>query len=94
MKPLVDLIPAKARKYVYAVLSAAVAVYGLWQASLGDWTQFAVALVTALVGLMATANTSTTPAPVLTTSRGETTISDEGDGVTDPAELVAEPDAT
>jgi hypothetical protein len=31
------------------------------------------------------------PVPLLTTSQGESTVSDEGDGVTDPAELVAEP---
>jgi len=32
------------------------------------------------------------PTPVLTTSQGATTVSDEGDGVTNPAELVAESD--
>lgn len=57
MKPLIDIIPAKVRKYVYAVLSFAVAVYGIWEASQGDWRAFTVAVVTAAVGIMATANT-------------------------------------
>ena len=58
MNYLVDLIPAKYRKYLYAVLSAAVTVYGIWQAVEGDWTQFSVSLVTALTGVLATANTN------------------------------------
>ena len=58
MKYLVDLIPAEYRRYLYAVLSAAVAVYGIWQAVEGDWTQFTVSLVTSLTGVLATANTN------------------------------------
>lgn len=58
MNYLVDLMPAKYRKYLYAVLSAAVAVYGIWQAVEGDWTQFTVSLVTTLTGVLATANTN------------------------------------
>jgi hypothetical protein len=57
MKPLIDIVSAKARKYIYAVLSAAVAVYGLWEASQGDWRAFGVAVATTVVALMATANT-------------------------------------
>lgn len=81
MNALIDLMPAGARKYVYALLSAAVAVFGIWQASQGDWIEFSVALVTTLVALMATANTSPTPI-VVVDSAGQTSISDEGDAVT------------
>lgn len=58
MEYLIDLIPAKYRQYLYAVLSATVAVYGIWQAVEGDWTQFTVSLITALTGVLATANTN------------------------------------
>lgn len=57
MGALVDLIPAKARKVLYAVLSAGVAVYGIWQATEGNWDEFTVSVITSLTGLMATANT-------------------------------------
>lgn len=63
MNALVELMSAKARKYTYAVLSAAVAVYGIWEASQGEWQTFAVGIVTALVGLMATANTHVVKQP-------------------------------
>jgi len=57
MTYLIDIIPARARKYLYAALAAALAVYGIWQATEGDWTQFSVALTTAIVNIMAASNT-------------------------------------
>lgn len=65
MNALIDLIPAKGRKYLYAVLSGAVAVYGIWQAVEGDWTQFGVSVVTSVTALLATANTYAGAAPVV-----------------------------
>lgn len=58
MSFLIDLIPAAARKWLYGVLSFAAAVYAVWQGVDGDWRQFVIALVTALVGSLATANTN------------------------------------
>lgn len=55
--PLTDLIPAKYRRYVYAVAAAAMFVYGIYQATEGDWTAFVVALVGSLVPATAHANT-------------------------------------
>ena len=61
MNPLVDLIPAKYRKYVYAIATAAALIFGVWQASNGDWTVFAASLVTALTTGLATSNTNVKP---------------------------------
>jgi uncharacterized membrane protein YjjP (DUF1212 family) len=59
MNPLKDVIPEKARKIVYAILFVAALVFAVYQASDGDWLVFASALVTALVGLLASSNTGT-----------------------------------
>lgn len=61
MGSLVDLIPAKYRKVLYGVLAFALAVYAIWRAVEGDWTQFAVSLTTSLVNVLATANTNVPP---------------------------------
>lgn len=61
LKFLIDLIPAKARKYVYAILTVGVLLYGVWQAADGNWGQFIVSLVTSAVGTLATANTNVDP---------------------------------
>lgn len=57
----VDVIPAKARKYVYAGLTLAAVVYGVWQASDGDWGEVVGATIVALINGMATANTRPVP---------------------------------
>lgn len=57
---LTDLLPATARKYVYALAAAALFIYGLWEVSAGDLRSFFVALGSALVASLAAANT---PAP-------------------------------
>lgn len=61
MNPLTDLIPAKYRKYVYAVVALAAFVYGVYEASNGDWKQFAIGLVGAAASALAHANTNTQP---------------------------------
>lgn len=66
---LIDFIPAKQRKIVYAVLTVAVTLYGVWQGFDGDWGQFAVSVVTALVTALATANTN-----VQASVKGEATV--------------------
>lgn len=53
-----NLLSARTRKIVYGVLSAALFVYGIFEASQGDWTQFAVSLVTSVVAEMARQNTN------------------------------------
>lgn len=63
MNFLIDLIPAAARKWVYGILSFATAVYGIWQATDGNWAQFAAGVVTALVSALATANTNVPDPP-------------------------------
>lgn len=54
---LKDLIPAKHRRRVYALVTLAAAVFGIYQASDGDWTTFVASVLTALTTGMATANT-------------------------------------
>jgi hypothetical protein len=54
---LTDVIPAAARKYVYAALFLASVVYGAYQAYDGDWTQVVGAVLAALGFGTATSNT-------------------------------------
>jgi hypothetical protein len=54
--PLTDVVPARARKYVYAVLSLAALALAGYQATNGDWVQFVVYLVGALTGATAASN--------------------------------------
>ena len=61
MNPLTDLIPAKYRKYLYALVSLAAVVYGVCEASNGDWKQFAIALVGLAASALAHANTNPQP---------------------------------
>lgn len=56
MKALFALVPPKVRLVVYAVASAALVVYGIWQAAEGDLEDFVVALVTAAVTTLAGGN--------------------------------------
>lgn len=64
MNPLTDLIPAKYRKYLYAAVSLAAFVYGIYEAADGDWKQFAIALVGAAASALAHANTDPQPPQV------------------------------
>jgi len=61
MNPLTDLIPAKYRKYVYALAAAAAVVYGVYEASNHDWKETAIAVVGLVVSGLAHANVGTTP---------------------------------
>jgi hypothetical protein len=56
--PLYEVIPASARKYVYALLSLAAIVVAGVQAFDGDWVAFAAYLVAALTGATAASNTN------------------------------------
>ena len=58
--PLTDVLPERARKVLYAVLFVLALAFAAWQASEGDWLEFAGGLVTALFGATAAANTPTT----------------------------------
>lgn len=60
MNPLTDLIPARARKYVYAAAAVLAFGYGIWQATDGDWGQFIAGLLAAVVSALAHGNTSGT----------------------------------
>lgn len=55
MNPL-TVLPAKARKYVYALLTLAALIYGAYQASDGDWLTALGSVLVSLTGGMATAN--------------------------------------
>ena len=57
MNPLTDVLPATARKYVYAVLALAALCLGAYQASGGDWLEFSVLLLGALGFGTAASNT-------------------------------------
>lgn len=54
---LTDLIPARYRRQVYALLTLAATVFAVYQASDGDWAAFVAGVLTALTGGMARANT-------------------------------------
>jgi hypothetical protein len=56
--PLYEVIPAAARKYIYALLSLAAIVVAGIQAFDGDWVAFAAYLVAALTGATAASNTN------------------------------------
>lgn len=58
MNILTDVIPARFRKYVYAALTLAALVWGVWQASNGDWKQFVGGLIVALTSATAASNTA------------------------------------
>ncbi len=58
MRLLVDLIPAKYRRYLYAIVSAASVVFAAYQASDDDWREFAAGVIAAAVSALATANTN------------------------------------
>lgn len=57
--PLFEVLPAKARKYAYALLSLAALGFSIYQASQGDWKLFVGSLLAALVGGTAASNTDT-----------------------------------
>lgn len=56
MNELLQLVPAKVRKYVYASLALLALVYAAWQASDGNWQVALGSLVTTLLGALANAN--------------------------------------
>jgi hypothetical protein len=60
MNPLTDVLPPTARKYVYAILATAALGLAAYQASQGDWLQFAGLLLGSLGFGTASSNT---PAP-------------------------------
>lgn len=53
---LFDVIPVKYRRLTYLLATLALFVYGLWEASNGDWRTFAGSLLTALVTALAAGN--------------------------------------
>lgn len=60
LKMLVDRIPAKQRKYVYAAFSVIALIVSAWQLYDGNWKSFIGALLATAVGSLATANTNVT----------------------------------
>lgn len=61
MNPLTDLLPARVRAYLYAVVAVVAFLYGLWLAANGSWAQFAAAVITALTGALAGSNVTGPP---------------------------------
>jgi hypothetical protein len=56
--PLTDVLPEHVRKYAYAVLFVLALCFAVYQASDGDWVEFAGGLITALFGATAASNTA------------------------------------
>lgn len=56
--PLTDVLPAKVRQILYAILFVAALTFAAWQAAGGDWVEFAGGLIVALFGATATSNTN------------------------------------
>jgi len=61
MQFLVDIIPPKARRYVYGGLSLVGLIYATWQAAGGDIRATIAALVGSAVTALAHANTNSAP---------------------------------
>lgn len=59
MNPLNDVLPARVRQIAYAILFVAALVFGVYQASEGDWKLFVGGLITSLLGALAASNTPT-----------------------------------
>ena len=55
---LTDVIPPKARKYVYAVVALLALVYGAWQANDGNWGAAMASLLASVVNALAHGNTN------------------------------------
>lgn len=53
---LIDLVPTKQRKFVYAIVALILQAFAVWQASKGDWTVFAAGEVGSLTTAVAHAN--------------------------------------
>ncbi len=56
--PLTDVLPEKTRQIAYAVLFVLALAFAAWQASEGNWVEFAGSLITALFGATAASNTA------------------------------------
>lgn len=54
--PLTDVLPSKARKYIYALAFLGLLLYSAWQGAEGDWAEAIGAFLTAFVPLMAASN--------------------------------------
>ena len=63
MQFLVDIIPTKARRYVYGVVALAAFAYAVWQAAEGDWRTTAGSLLSSMVAALAHANTNGSEPP-------------------------------
>jgi hypothetical protein len=61
VNPLYDVLPAIARKYVYALAFLGLLVYTAIQAAEGDWQKAAGSLLATLVTLLASSNTAVKP---------------------------------
>lgn len=81
---LTDLIPTEYRRYLYALTAGALFVYSLWEVSNGDVKSFLIALGSALVATLATANTPASKAEV--TEAAVELIEDEPQVVADAVE--------
>lgn len=57
MNFLIDAIPAKARRYVYGIVSLLAFAYATWQASDGNWKTALTSLISSAVTALAHANT-------------------------------------
>lgn len=62
--PLVNVLTPKVRGIAYAVLFVAAIVFSVYKASDGDWVEFVGGVITALLGLTAASNVSTTPSVI------------------------------
>ena len=54
---LYELLPPRGRQIVYALMALVVLLWGIYEASQGDWAKFAGGVVVMLTGLMAASNT-------------------------------------
>lgn len=62
MKVFTDIIPAKARKYVYGFAALGLLLFGAWQAADGNWSVAAGSLLGSLVNALAHGNVTDKPA--------------------------------
>lgn len=61
MNPLTNILTPRIRGVLYAVFTVVALVLAAYQASEGDWFEFAVAVTSSLLTLTAASNASYTP---------------------------------
>jgi hypothetical protein len=58
---LIDIVPARYRKVIYALVALLALLFSIWQASNGNWEQFIFGVIASLTTTTASVNTIAQP---------------------------------